>query len=69
MSELKLERLPSVLLRTTETRAAWYAKVKKGAAPKPVKLGDSRAAAWVSAEVDAYIERQIAKRDAAIGET
>lgn len=63
MSELKLERISSVLRRTTETRAAWYAKVKKGDAPKPVKLAGSRAAAWVSSEIDAYINCQISRRD------
>lgn len=65
MSDLKLERLPAVLARTTETRAAWYSKVKKGVAPKPVKLAGSRAAAWVSSEIDDYIEQQIALRDSA----
>jgi len=63
MSELRLERISSVLNRTSETRAAWYAKVKQGRAPKPVKLAGTRAAAWVSSEIDAYIERQISDRD------
>ena len=61
----QLLRLPSVLARTGVSRASWYAAVKKGLAPGPVKLSGGRAAAWVSTEIDAYIERQISVRDAA----
>jgi prophage regulatory protein len=64
MSEKKLERILSVLNRTADTRSGWYAKVSRGEAPKPVKLAGGRAAAWVSTEIDAYIEQQIAARDA-----
>jgi|GEM_PF-455503 len=64
MSEKKLERILSVLNRTADTRSGWYAKVSRGEAPKPVKLAGGRAAAWVSSEIDAYIEQQIAARDA-----
>lgn len=62
----QLLRLPSVLERTAESRASWYAAVKRGDAPRPVKLNGGRAAAWVSSEVDAYIDRQIARRDSAL---
>lgn len=61
----QLLRLPSVLARTGVSRASWYAAVKKGLAPGPVKLSGGRAAAWVSTEIDAYINRQIGARDAA----
>lgn len=64
MSEKKLERLNSVLLRTGDTRSGWYAKVSRGEAPRPVKLAGGRASAWVSVEIDDYIDRQIAARDA-----
>lgn len=61
----QLLRLPSVLARTGVSRASWYAAVKKGLAPGPVKLSGGRAAAWVSTEIDAYIDRQISARDGA----
>jgi prophage regulatory protein len=62
MQQKKLERLPDVLTRTGDSRSRWYAKVKQGTAPQPVKLGQ-RAAAWVASEIDAYIDAQIAHRD------
>jgi prophage regulatory protein len=62
--EKQLLRLPAVLTRTAESRASWYAAVKRGDAPRPVKLNGGRAAAWVSTEIDSYIDRQIAARDA-----
>ena len=69
MREKKLERLPAVLGRTGECKAGWYDKVRRRIAPQPVKLGGGRASAWVSSEVDDYIDAQIAARDAANGET
>lgn len=64
MSEKRLERINSVIYRTGHSRSGWYAEVGRGEAPKPVKLAGGRAAAWVSTEIDAYIEQQIAARDA-----
>lgn len=63
--EKQLVRLAAVLLHTGQSRAAWYAAVKAGLAPAPVKINGGRAAAWVASEVDDYIDRQISARDAA----
>lgn len=50
-----LERLPQVLARFPVSRAKWYAGIKAGKYPKPIKLSE-RAAAWRSADVDALIQ-------------
>lgn len=62
----QLLRLPEVLARTAESRASWYAGMKRGVAPRPVKLCGGRAAAWVALEIDAYIDQRINARDAAV---
>ena len=56
----RLIKLPEVLDRTAIGRTAWLVSVKKGQAPKPVRMG--RAVAWVEAEVDAWIADRIAAR-------
>lgn len=38
------------------SRATWYAWIKLGTAPAPVKIG-ARAAAWRAEDVRAFIER------------
>ena len=38
------------------SRATWYAWIKQGHAPAPVKIGP-RAAAWKAAEIRAFVER------------
>lgn len=38
------------------SRATWYAWIKKGHAPAPVKIGP-RAAAWRAEDVRAFVER------------
>ncbi|MBC7625478.1 MAG: AlpA family phage regulatory protein [Aeromicrobium sp.] len=63
--EKQLLRLSSVLKKTGQSRAAWYAAVKKGIAPRQVKINGGRAAAWVGSEIDDYIDRLISERDAA----
>lgn len=63
--EKQLLRLREVLARTAESRASWYSAVKKGVAPRPVKLSGGRAAAWVASEIDDHIIGQIDVRDAA----
>ena len=63
--EKQLLRLATVLKKTGQSRASWYAAVKKGVAPGQVKLNGGRAAAWVGSEIDDYIDLQIRGRDAA----
>lgn len=59
----KLERLPQVLGRVGLSRSEWYRLIQIGKAPAPVPLGE-RARAWVSSEVEAFINSRIAERDA-----
>jgi len=42
--------------------------INSGEFPRPIKLGghDSRAVGWIEAEIDAWIEKKIAERDAAL---
>ena len=50
----ELERLPSVLSRTTLSRSHLYALMKEGRFPRPVKLG-RRAVGWRVEDVEAWI--------------
>lgn len=59
----KLERLNEVSARTGLRRSAIYDAIKRGTFPAPVKLG-ARASAFVSSEIDEWIARLIAERDA-----
>ena len=64
-------RLPEVLSRTGFGRTSIYRKMEDGAFRKSLKLGgppkdpnefDSRAIAWLEAEVDQWIESRIEDR-------
>ncbi|MGH8479124.1 MAG: helix-turn-helix transcriptional regulator [Gammaproteobacteria bacterium] len=58
MLQEHLLRLPAVAARVGFGRSTLYAMIKRGEFPKPIALG-SRAVAWVSSEVDAWIARRI----------
>ena len=62
MGALILERLPQVRVRTGLSRSEIYRRIALGDFPAPVKIG-SRASAWVSDEVSAFIASRIALRD------
>jgi prophage regulatory protein len=49
-----LERLPSVVQRTTLSRSHLYALMKEGKFPKPIKLG-TRSVGWRVDDVEAWI--------------
>ncbi len=49
-----VERLPSVVLRTTLSRSHLYDLMKKGKFPKPIKLG-ARSVGWRVDDVEAWI--------------
>ena len=49
-----LLRLPGVLQRVPVSRATWWAGVKTGRFPQPVKLGP-RTTCWRASEIDALI--------------
>lgn len=59
----RLLRLEQVEDRTGKKKSSIYAEVKDETFPPPVKLG-KRASRWVESEVDDWIARQIAVRDA-----
>lgn len=58
-----LERIGDVVRRTTLPKASIYRDIAIGAFPKPIQIGPKRVA-WLSAEVDAWIERCAAQRKA-----
>ncbi len=61
--DLILERLPQVKARTGLSRSEIYRRIALGDFPTPIKLG-LRASAWSKHEVDTWISRRIAARDA-----
>jgi prophage regulatory protein len=50
-----LLRLPQVLSRFPISRSGWYAGVKAGKYPAPIKLG-ARTSAWRESDIDRLIE-------------
>ena len=55
---LTFQKLPKVKTRTAKSRSSIYAGVADGSFPKPIKLGP-RAVAWVSTEIDEWIQSRI----------
>jgi prophage regulatory protein len=60
-------RLPDVKARTGLSRSTIYLRVSEGKFPSPVALG-GRAVGWVEAELDNWIEDQIATSRQAVKE-
>lgn len=54
-----LMRLERVMERTGLTRSPIYMQMKDGIFPSSVKI-DERACAWISTEIDAYVNARIA---------
>lgn len=52
-------RLPSVKARAGLSRSTIYLRVAKQIFPQPISLG-GRAVGWIEAEVDEWLDRQIA---------
>lgn len=61
----KLIRIEDVIARTSLCRGSIYQLIAKSDFPKPVKPTGGKRAAWVEAEVDAFIESRMAEREAA----
>jgi len=59
----KFIRLPEVISRTGYKRTSIYEKISDGSFPAPVKLGP-RAVAWVSEEIEKWMDARVAERDA-----
>ena len=59
---IEFVRLPAIIGSPPGTgpvpvsRATWYAWIRKGYAPAPVKIGP-RASAWRAEEIRAFVER------------
>lgn len=60
---VRLLRLPEVLRSVGLSRSEWYRLISIGDAPAPVPLGE-RCRAWVSTEVQQFIDKRIAARAA-----
>jgi len=60
----RLERLPTVIIRTGLSRATIYRLIAAGTFVKPVRL-TGRNIAFVAAEVDSWIAARAAERDGA----
>ena len=58
-------RLPEVINRTGYRRTSIYEKIAEGTFPAPIKLGP-RAVAWVSEEIESWMDARIAERDSKI---
>ena len=56
----KLLRLSEVLTRVPISRSAWYAGVKDGKFPPPIKLGP-KTSAWRESDVNRLIQELAAK--------
>lgn len=54
----RLIRLPAVSGMVSLSRSSIYARVRAGTFPAPIKMG--KASGWVEAEIQAWIDRQIA---------
>jgi prophage regulatory protein len=59
---IELIRLATVMRATAISRPQVYALMRQGRFPKSVKLG--RATAWVRKEINEWVQRRIAERDA-----
>ncbi|GAA5647894.1 helix-turn-helix transcriptional regulator [Vibrio proteolyticus] len=58
----RLMRMIEVIRMTGLSRSSIYDRMNAGQFPKSVSLG-CRSVAWVEAEVDDWVENQIAQRD------
>ncbi len=52
-------RRPEVEFRTGLKRSTMYSYIKQGRFPQPIPLGTPRAVAWLSSEIDAWIETRV----------
>ncbi len=57
----ELLRLPIVKQKCGKSRSAIYLAISRGQFPKPISIG-ARSVAWISAEVEEWIEQRIAQR-------
>ena len=65
MPDKKFIKLPTVMDLTGYRRTSIFDKVAEGSFPAPVKLGP-RAVAWVSEEIESWMDARIAERDSKV---
>lgn len=58
-AQRKILRLPAVRELVGLSRSGIYARIQAGTFPSPIKMG--KASGWIEAEIQAWIEHQIAK--------
>ena len=58
----RLIRLPEILQITGLARSTIYKKLSEGRFPRPVNLG-GRAVAWLSSDIENWINERVAERD------
>jgi prophage regulatory protein len=61
----QLLRLPDVIQRTALGRSTIYDLMEKGAFPRPIKISGARSNAWISSEIEDYVQARIAERQTA----
>jgi prophage regulatory protein len=59
-------RLPEVEKRTGLRRATIYRRATAGTFPKPVRVGPN-STGWLESEIDAFLAKAVAERDAQAG--
>ena len=52
-------RRPEVEFRTGLKRSTMYSYIAEGKFPRPISLGTSHSVAWLSSEIDAWIEARV----------
>lgn len=58
-------RLPEVCRRVGLSKVTVWRRIKAGAFPKPFNLGGGRAVAWLTSDIDSWLEGLAGKRGAA----
>ncbi|KHK48579.1 hypothetical protein PI87_27805 [Ralstonia sp. A12] len=55
----RILRMPEVVKAVGLSRSSVYARIQAKAFPAPIKMG--RSAGWIESEIQAWIEKQIAR--------
>ena len=60
----RLLTLPEVIRRTAKSRSAIYAAMRTKPPAFPIAIKDGCTSRWLASEIDAYIRKRVAERDA-----
>ncbi len=64
MDDTRILRLPAVMAMLGVSKPTIYLWIKKGAFPKPLKIGP-KASGWLKSELDAWVAERAGARRAA----